>query len=353
MRHLATIRTISELRPIPNADRIEVAQVDGWECVVAKGEFHTGDTIVYIEVDSVCPEKPEFEFLRERKFRVKTIKLRGQVSQGLVLPISILPEGKKYQVGDDVTEVLGITKYDPQAVEEKSLVQQGKRRRFRNIFGGATKRAKFPDWIAKTDEERIQNLVGLFERERGAGTEFSVTEKVDGCSATYYLKKRRFRRPEFGVCSRNMQLHDRDNSAYWKVAEQYDMENVLKKLIGKNSRVVLQGEICGNKIQGNKYKIDGYRLFVFNLIFTDKHGVQKVCRTLEIADRFQKAGVCLETVPMVGEHIKLPDTIAELVEFSKGKSVVNKKQKREGVVMRTEGVSFKVINPDFLLAEKD
>ena len=93
MRHLATIREIASLRPIAGADRIEVAQVDGWECVVQKGEFHAGEHIVYIEVDSIVPERPEFEFLRDRKFRVRTIKLRGQVSQGLVLPLSILPNG--------------------------------------------------------------------------------------------------------------------------------------------------------------------------------------------------------------------------------------------------------------------
>lgn len=104
MRHLATIREIASLRPIEGADRIEVAQVDGWECVVQKGEFHVGEHIVYIEVDSIVPERPEFEFLRDRKFRVRTIKLRGQVSQGLVLPLSILPNGTPAILGADVTD---------------------------------------------------------------------------------------------------------------------------------------------------------------------------------------------------------------------------------------------------------
>lgn len=121
MRKLATIRTISDIRPIPGADRIEVAQVDGWECVVQKGEFQIGQLIVYVEVDSIMPERPEFEFLRDRKFRVRTIKLRKQVSQGLVLPMSILPPGK-YAQDMDVTEVLGIKKYDPQAEQERMLL---------------------------------------------------------------------------------------------------------------------------------------------------------------------------------------------------------------------------------------
>lgn len=124
MRHLATVRTITDIRPIPDADKIEVVQVDGWECVVAKADgFKVGDKVVYIEIDSIVPERPEFEFLRDRKFRVRTIKLRKQVSQGLVLPLSILPSGKTYNINDDVTEILGIKKYDPQAEQEAKLLE--------------------------------------------------------------------------------------------------------------------------------------------------------------------------------------------------------------------------------------
>lgn len=126
MRKLASIREISAIHPIPGADRIEVAQVDGWECVVQKGEFQVGQHIVYVEVDSIVPDVPEFEFLRPRKFRVRTIKLRGQVSQGLVLPLSILPDGAPCDLGDDVTEVLHITKYDPEAQQEAMLTKQPK-----------------------------------------------------------------------------------------------------------------------------------------------------------------------------------------------------------------------------------
>lgn len=119
MRKLATIREISNIRPIEGADKIVVAQVDGWECVVQKDEFQIGQHIVYIEVDSIVPERPEFEFLRPRKFRVRTIKLRGQVSQGLVLPLSILPNGTGCDLGDDVTDALGIKKYDPEAQQRE------------------------------------------------------------------------------------------------------------------------------------------------------------------------------------------------------------------------------------------
>lgn len=360
MRKLASIRQIANIRPIPGADRIVVAQVDGWECVVKKDEFHAGDRVVYVEVDSVMPERPEFEFLRDRKFRVKTIKLRGQVSQGLVLPLSILPEGN-YALDDDVTELLGVTKYDPEAQQEAMLLQKQptpqknvftrfmmRFKWYRKLFMKSKRKGGFPEWITKTDETRIQNLTTLFEHERDNGTKFSVTEKVDGQSATYYLRKISKRKYEFGVCSRNIHLDTPDSSSYWAVAKQYDIEKALKKLIGDNNTIVMQGEICGSGIQGNKYHINGYELFVFNLIFPDHK-----CTTSEIAELCAPLG--LKTVPILEEEKTLPQTIAEMVEYSKGNSVVRKEQKREGVVVRNveNNISFKVINPDFLLAEKD
>lgn len=360
MRQLATIRTIASTRPIQGADRIEVAQVDGWECVVKKGEFEVGQHIVYVEVDSVMPERPEFEFLRDRKFRVRTIKLRGQVSQGLVLPLDILPAGN-YKLGDDVTELLGVTKYDPQAQQEALLLTKQPKtptnpvakflmrfKWYRRLFMRPKRKGGFPDWIVKTDETRIQNLTTLFDIERKKGTLFSVTEKVDGQSATYFLQKISRRKYEFGVCSRNIRLGTPDNSSYWTIARKYDIENVLKKLIGEYQTIVLQGEICGDGIQGNKYHISGYDFFAFNLIYPDHK-----CTTAEIKETLAPFGI--RSVPIVEEGKALPETIAELVEYSKGKSVVRKEQKREGIVMRNvqNNISFKVINPDFLLAEKD
>lgn len=360
MRQLATIRTIASTRPIQGADRIEVAQVDGWECVVKKGEFEVGQHIVYVEVDSVMPERPEFEFLRDRKFRVRTIKLRGQVSQGLVLPLDILPAGN-YKLGDDVTELLGVTKYDPQAQQEALLLTKQPKtptnpvvkflmrfKWYRRMFMKPKRKGGFPDWVVKTDETRIQNLTTLFDIERKKGTLFSVTEKVDGQSATYFLQKISRRKYEFGVCSRNTRLGTPDNSSYWTIARKYDIENVLKKLIGEYQTIVLQGEICGDGIQGNKYHISGYDFFAFNLIYPDHK-----CTTAEIKETLAPFGI--KSVPIVEEGKALPETIAELVEYSKGKSVVRKEQKREGVVMRNvqNNISFKVINPDFLLAEKD
>ena len=366
MRQLATIRQIATLRPIEGADRIEVAQVDGWECVVKKGEFQVGEKIVYIEIDSIVPERPEFEFLRDRKFRVRTIKLKGQISQGLVLALSILPEGTSTEVGTDVTEVLGIKKYDPEAQQEAKLLasRPTKKKNFierffmrfawyRKLFAKSRRKGEFPEWIAKTDETRIQNLPILFETERDNKTEFSVTEKVDGQSATYFLHKVSKRKYEFGVCSRNIRLTTPDESSYWTVAKQYNIESALRTLRvvigdGNSENIVLQGEICGSQIQGNKYRINGYEFFAFNLIVDGKKystaDMQTLLEPLEI-----------QTVPILEEGKTLPETISELVDYAKGNSVVRREQKREGVVMRNSkrNVSFKVISPEFLLAEKD
>lgn len=361
MRKLATIREISNIRPIEGADKIVVAQVDGWECVVQKDEFQIGQHIVYIEVDSIVPERPEFEFLRPRKFRVRTIKLRGQVSQGLVLPLSILPNGTGCDLGDDVTDALGIKKYDPEAQQEAKLLSKQPKtpksafarffmryKWYRKLFLKSKRKGGFPEWIAKTNETRIQNLTTLFETVRDQGVEFSVTEKMDGQSATYYLRKVSRRKYEFGVCSRNIHLETPDDSSYWMVAKKYDIENALKRLIGDYDTIVLQGEICGNQIQGNKYHVNGYELFAFNLIYPDHK-----CTTAEIKQMLESFGI--QSVPIVEEGKKVPNTIAELVEYSKGNSVVRNGQKREGIVMRNaqRNISFKVINPDFLLAEKD
>ena len=361
MRKLASVRKISEIRPILKADAIEVALIDGWECVVKKSEnFKVGDLVVYIEVDSIMPERPEFEFLRDRKFRVKTIRLRNQISQGLVLPLSILPD-KKWKEGDDVTEVLGVTKYDPELEEENKLFEEKKKKYknpivkylmryewLRKLLMGKPKDKGFPSWVVKTDETRIQNLTRMFEIERDLGTLFEGREKIDGQSATYTLKRIKGRKNkfEFIVCSRNLRLPKPDGSNYWKIAQKYNIENVLKQLIMDYDYVTLQGEIYGPGIQGNKYKLNDIDIMVFNLIYPNR----KV-PTREFEEVLSDYGI--STVPRVVANYKLPDTIHDIVEFSKGKSTLLDRN-REGIVFRNyeKDISFKVINPDFLLEEK-
>jgi hypothetical protein len=358
MRKLATIRKIVDIKPIEGADMIEVAVIDGWECVVKKSEeLKVGDLVVYIEIDSIVPDRPEFEFLRDRKFRVRTIKLRKQISQGLVLPLSILPNCKTYKEEDDVTDILGIKKYDPEGDKERQLLTQKadnsknpivkflmRFKWFRKRYI-KPKKGGFPSWIVKTDEERIQNKTTMFNIEKEAGTEFTVTEKIDGQSVTYFLEKVG-RKYNFGVCSRNIYLKKPDNSSYWTIAKQLDIENVLKSIIGKHNRIVLQGEIIGEGIQGNKYKIKGYDFYAFNLIYPD----HKTC-SQEIFYTLHDCGI--KTVPILDSNFKLRNCISEMVDCAKGDSVLLTR-KREGIVVRANNkdISFKVINPEFLLAEE-
>ena len=366
MRHLATIKTIDEITPIPNADKIECARIGGWEIVISKADgFEVGDNVVYIEIDSIMPEKPEYEFLRQRKFRVRTVKLRGQVSQGLILPLTVLPNGN-WKVGDDVTEILGVKKYDPEAEEEQKAAKNNERKSrnpivrylmrfkwFRKIYLKPNRSGKFPDWISKTDEERIQNMPELFERLKDEKIPLIVTEKVDGTSATYFLKreKGRFGRTtyDFGVCSRNLRILDNNGSHYWKVAEKYNLEYALKRLIRDEDYVVLQGEITGEGIQGNKYPSDdGFRFWAFNLITPTKK-----YNTLEMQEILTE-GFSIFCVPIATTQFYVPETIHDLVDYVQGTSQISNRE-REGCVFRNmdKRISFKCINPNFLLKNDD
>lgn len=340
-RKLASIRVVSEINPIPEADAIERATVDGWNVVVKKGEFSPGDLCVYCEIDSLLPVREEFEFLRKssyRKmadgnegFRLKTIKLRGQVSQGLLLPISMLPSevvsstGLGDLPGTDVTSVLGIIKYEPPM--PASLA--GKAKGF------------FPSFIPKTDEERIQNLSEIIENEKE--TLFDATEKLDGSSSTFFINN-----GEFGVCSRNLELLEDEDNSMWKFARQTDLESKLRSL---EINIALQGEIIGEGIQGNPYKMKGQTVRFYNAFDIDKYeyfGYDEFHRLIGFLN--------FETVPVIQEGIRLPGTIDEILKMADGKSALNPDFNREGLVFRTRGgkrLSFKAISNLFLLGEKD
>jgi len=356
-RKLAHIEYITDIQPIPKADLIAVATVLGWKVVVKKGEFKVGDKVVYIEVDSIMPALPQYEFLKERKYRIRTIKLKGQVSQGLVLPLSSLPEGwKKFSIGQDVTEALGIVKYDPQAEDESSqnmssFVKFMKRFKWYRKFFMNKKKGGFPDRIKKTDEERIQNIPQILSDYHNSL--FDVTEKLDGQSVTFFLKKVSKnifgkQQYDFGVCSRNLRLTRPDKSSWWTVAKNYHMEDVLKNLIGDREYVVLQGEILGTSIQGNKYGVREYQFYAFNLIYPEGN-VTWTDMTIPL----NQYGI--QTVPILDVDVNLFTTVDDMVEMSKGKSYINPKIDREGLVIRNfeKGISFKVINPEFLLKNNE
>lgn len=340
-RKLASIRRISDIQPIEGADMIELAIVDGWKVVVAKNVGHkVGDMVVYCEIDSFLPIKEEFEFLRKSSFkkmgdqegfRLKTIKLRGQVSQGLILPLSVLnPEGTNIYVtpfeGLDVTDMLDIVKYEPPIPAELAGKVKG----------------LFPSFIRKTDEERIQNLTSEYEKWRlQSQHQFYVTEKLDGSSATFYYKD-----GVFGVCSRNLELLETEGNTFWKVARELDLENKLSKL---NVNITLQGELIGEGIQGNPYKIKGQTVRFFNVFDIDNqeyYGLPNFLRTLDVLE--------LESVPVIDREFLLPESVDELLTYADKKSELNPNFDREGVVIRSydRTISFKVISNKFLLNEK-
>ncbi len=255
---LASIQTISEIRPIEGADRIQAATVLGYQTVIKKGEFRPGDLCVWHEPDTVVAEKPEYEFLRKQGFRLKVSRFKGQVSQGLALPMSVLPAAD-YSLGQDVTVETGIRKY------EKPLS---------STLVGVAKGA-FPSWMPRTDEPNLRSFPAALDE--FIGRECVITRKVDGTSGTFYV-----RGGEFGVCTRNLELRDDPTSMFWRVAREQRVREALATLGGDYA---LQGEVYGEGIQGNHLGVKGVRLAAFNLFDITTHAyashqaLQQFCQT--------------------------------------------------------------------------
>ena len=336
-RKLATVKRITDLRPIENADMIELASIGGWNVVVAKNVGHkVGDLVIYCEIDSFLPVREEFEFLRKSSykkmgdqegFRLKTIRLRGQVSQGLILPMSVFGDfGWTAYEGLDVTERLGIVKYEPPIPAELA----GK------VKGG------FPSFIPKTDEERVQNLTSEYDGWRFQSKhQFYVTEKLDGSSATFYFKD-----GVFGVCSRNLELLETEGNTFWKVARQLKLEEWLGT---HETNYSIQGELIGEGIQGNPYKIKGQTVRFYNAFNIDTQEYLGFPDFIKLIDSMK-----LETVPVLDTNFTLPETIDGILKYADSKSALNPNFDREGVVIRSfdRTISFKVISNKFLLNEK-
>ena len=347
-RKLATLEVIKDLQPIPDADNIEVATVRGWKVVVKKGVFEIGSLCVFFEIDSFLPELPEFEFLRkscfatlntgETGFRIRTIKLRKQLSQGLALPLSHFfstfktftvadYDTQKLFIGTDLSNLLGVKKWE-HAVSAS--------------LGGDVL-GDFPSFVPKTNEERIQNLSELYPLLRQKS--FNVTEKLDGTSFTAF-----YYNDTFGVCSRNLELKESSSNIYWQIFHQYKIGDFLKSLPFPSA---IQGEIVGGKIQGNPYKLPNYRLYVFNLINLDNQTRLDIFSPSNIS-LLSNAG--LDTVPLLFRNFFLPSSLDTLIAFSTGHSLVHPNTTREGLVLRNfenSYTSFKVISNNFLLKQKD
>jgi RNA ligase (TIGR02306 family) len=337
-RKLVSVRKITNITPIEGADKIELATIDAWKVVVAKDVNHkVDDMVIYCEIDSFLPIKEEFEFLRKSSykkmsdgtegFRLKTIKLRGQVSQGLILPMSVVEyTNVQFEVGMDVTNLLGITKYEPPIPAELSGKVKG----------------LFPSFLRKTDEERVQNLTKEYENYKSLGRKFYVTEKLDGSSATFY-----FRNGVFGVCSRNLELLETEGNTFWRVARELKLEEWLGTL---ENNVCLQGELVGESVQGNPYKIKGQTVRFFNGFNVD---TQENIPFLEFVELIQKMN--LTTVPILDYDFTLPETVEDMLEYADKKSELNSNLDREGIVVRSydRTISFKVISNKFLLKSEN
>lgn len=381
-RALAHIEKIEWIRPIEGADNIELIGVLGWVCVAKKQEFNVGDKAVYIEIDSKCPAEDErFAFLESKHYKVKTMKL-GKfkvISQGLALPIEIFPEIANKEIGTDVTADLKITysseediqrkanKVDPDAkyksmaqrhqkIFKKPLIRKIMRYKLGRkilflIFGRKKDNPKkFPDWIVKTDETRIENAPFYLE----SNSPWIKTEKLDGTSCTYAVDKGKKGKYEFIVCSRNVRQADRDqdcyheSNIYWELADKYGIQNILTKFAIENGydRVVLQGEGVGS-VQGNPYKFTENRLYVFNLLINGNR-----TGTVEMAKFCEEYG--LLHVPIIDTEYYLPKTMEEMKLEADGYSEINPKVKREGFVYRSADgqQSFKNVSREYLLRKK-
>ncbi len=377
-RELAYIVAIDEIKPIPNYDRVEHARVGGWWVIVKKDQFKVGDLAIYIEVDSKVPEEEPFLFLESKKYRVKTQKMCKVISQGLLMhPDDFNGKLKNCQLGDFVTEKLGITYYELEdnkrkanSVDKYKKMAQRRPEIFKKpwakwmmrrnwgkkvmfLFFGKKKDKKgaWPSWIKKTDEERCQNMPWLFP---GGDEEFTATEKIDGTSTTFAIKGHG-RKQEFYVCSRNV-VQDTpekenfyDGNVYWEMAEKYNIKEALASLMDPNMEyIILQGETYGAGIQKRDYSLEGHDFAAFNLIVKiencepmryDWRPMQKLLEPLGIP-----------VVPVVDLNFKIPTTCDELLEIATGKSAIDGGP-REGIVIRSyDGQrSFKAVSNSFLL----
>jgi RNA ligase (TIGR02306 family) len=306
----------------------------GWQCVVKKGEFKAGDLGVYFEVDSFLPEEGRYEFLRNSSYRdnvdngkglrIRTVKMRGQLSQGLLIPLAGFPELEIFTEGGDLTEKLGVKKwYIPETSNP-----------------GGTIIGERPNGIPASDEIRLQSAMELLDQLRDKP--YYITTKMDGTSGiVYYINGKT------GCCSRNKEIKDEETALYWMPVYKYGLKEKFAKY-GKN--IVLTGEICGPGIQKNKLRLTGLEWYVFDVKDGDSNIYFPYDEAVKICEDF---GVPI--VPLEERGEKFSYSLETLLEKARGKypSGLDK----EGIVVRyldrPKAISFKVLNNDALLKEKD
>lgn len=343
MRKLASIQRVWKIEPIEGADKIELASVLGWQCVVNKGQFKPMDLAVYFEIDSFLPVRPEFEFMRSSSYRnneimgegfkLKTMKFRGKTSQGLLLPVSIFSElPDDIKLGDDVSEILGVKKWE---VEERATT-------------GGTIKGTLPMDVPHTDETRVQaepDLIGDF-----AGLEYYITTKMDGSSHSISMDEYGFH-----VTGHNYEYKDDGSCAFYNFVKRDDIESRVRKYFDENGLrfLTIQGEFCAPGIQKNRLKLIRPEWYVFTVrINGERVGLNKmieVCKALN-----------LQMVPVEEIGVDLPSkysTVDALLERADGEYPNG--GKKEGIVIRpTEPVfckrictelSMKVVSNKYLL----
>lgn len=334
MRKLATVRTIKDIDPIPNADQIEVLTIDGWKVVAKKGLHQIGEMVIYLEVDSWVPstiapflskgnEPREYQGVPGE--RLRTVKLRGQISQGLVIPYSVLSPAQKDELllGTSLDEVLGILKWEPPAYEGGNPLIKG----------------PFPYFVPKTDQERVQNLTEEYQLWRVEDDLWEVTEKLDGSSMTVFVNG-----DHVGVASREKELQPDSSSNFWKAV---NSEALLEKVASTGRDLAFQGELIGPKIQGNKYNREVPGFFVYDIYDIEARsylGYQErfaLCRELAINH------VPVIYTTRINDVLNKNDDILQLAEGNSQLAKVD----REGLVFkRCDGaVSFKAISNNWLL----
>lgn len=369
MRRLVTVRTVADLLPIPGADRIELAKIDGWQTIVKKGEFQVGSVGAFFEIDCLLPlSDPRFAFLNREgstktHHRLKTMKMKGVLSQGLLLPLADVPEAAQFPKGTEdedqqaLLDRLGVLKYEPD--------QAG--------LPGEPALSTFPAFIRKTDLERCQNLTSELRDAMDSMEEFEVTTKLDGSSMTVYVARADralgneyemldddvAARIEpsafwhFGVCSRNQELKN-EGGRFWEAVENSKLLNPMLRFADVHGPFALQGELIGPKIQGNPEGLGYYEFRVFDAyLICQQRYANPYERGAIIGDLNRWGAKVLEVPTQIWKAtLHGPDPVEYVLKMADGPSLYA--SKREGIVFKshTTGLRFKAISNQYLLDEK-
>lgn len=378
-RALAYVVAIDEIKPIEGYDRVEYARTNGWWVIVSKNDqLKVGDKCVYFEIDSKVPETDErFAFLAAKHFHIKTQKMCKVYSQGLLMPLRLFPELDGATVDQDVTDILGVTYYEPEDNARKGksgyvkktnkyeamgkahpklfkkkpirwLMKRewGKKFLFFFLGKGSSKFDNtFPSFLKKTDEERVENQPWRV----GDGKKYILTEKLDGTSCTYAVK-RNGKKLEFYVCSRNLRkTEDDQDNIYWELAKKYNIQYRLENYMRAHPEldwICIQGEGVGS-VQGNPLKLAENDLYLFNYITSDMGRFNSI-EAKHIVEHWN-----MKWVPIIDIGYT-QDTMEDLKAYADGKSLVNPNVLREGIVYRSmDGLdSFKNVSRKYLLKGK-